>query len=314
MRDVAAAQLGLVTAAQLADLGVTRSTVSRSSRLGGMFSWVLPGIHRVDGRGPLSADQRDLAALLYAGSGSVVTGAGLLRRYGVRAAADEDAFGPDDGVHVLVPHARTRASRVFVHVERTVAVPTYRTIGLLRVAPVARAVLDACRRCTDESAVRALVLEVVQRRMTSPDQLHDERVRGQVRGSRFARLALEQAFAGVRSVPEAALRDVFESRGVVGLLYNPRLLDASGAFLAVPDAYDPASGVCVEVDSREHHFLVSDWEATMRRHARMTAHGLAVIHVPPSRIASDPDSVVADLLAARTARRGWPVPAVRVAA
>lgn len=130
--------------------------------------------------------------------------------------------------------------------------------------------------------------------------------------SRFARLALECAFAGVRSVPEAQLREVFESRGVSGLLYNPRLVDASGTFLAVPDAYDEASGVCVEVDSREHHFLVADWESTMRRHARMTATGLAVLHVPPSRVTGDPDSIVADFLAARTTRRGWPAPPVRV--
>ncbi len=293
-------------------LGVARSTVSRSDELGGMFTWVLPGIHRVDGRGPMSRDQRDLAALLYAGPEAVLTGAGLLRRYAVRA-AEEPWFGPPDDVHVLVPHTIKRASRRFVHVERTVALPQHRVLGALRAAPVSRAVLDAARRCTQESAVRALVFEVVQRRLVAPEQLQDERLRGQIRGSRYARLALEAVAAGVRSVPESDLREIFEAHGLAGLLYNPRLHDASGRFIASPDVYDPRTGVCVEVDSREHHFDVAAWEGTMRRHARMTAHGLAVIHIPPSRIHKDPDSVVAEILQAQRVRQGWPAPPVHVA-
>ena len=49
-------------------------------------------------------------------------------------------------------------------------------------------------------------------------------------------------------------------------VFNPRLYLPDGRFLACPDVYD-ASGVCLEVDSREHHFGVESWEATMRRHA-----------------------------------------------
>ena len=312
VRAVAATQLHLITAAQLTTLGVPRSAVSRSDELGGMFTWVLPGIHRVDGRGPLTPDQRDLAALLYGGSESGLTGAGVLRRRGVRAAA-HPAFGPSDHAHLLVPHHCKRASRVFAQVERTVWVPEYRHDGLLRLAPTARATLDAVRRCTDEEAVKALMFEVVQKRLTSPESLSDERIRGQMRGSRYARLALEELAAGVRSVPEGVVRTLFLAAGIPRLLYNPTLFDAQGDFLACPDVYDPETGVCLEVESKEFHFSVADWQATMERHGRMTASGLAVIHVPPSRITRRGRDVVTEFERAIGVRRGWPTPPVRVA-
>lgn len=306
----AARQHGLLTAAQLTALGVQRSTLGRSDQLGGMFSRVLPGVHRVDGRGALGVDQRDRAALLYAGPESVLTGAEILRRYGVRA-----AFGPGmrelERVHTLVPHARQRASHGFVTVERTRFMPGYRERSGLRIAVLPRVVLDAVRRCTDEAAVRAVIFEVVQRGLVAPEALEDERRRGQIRGSRFARLALEEVLAGVRSVPEADVRQEFLARGWTDLRFNPRLYLPDGRFLASPDVYD-ASGVCLEVDSREHHFAVESWEATMRRHASMTAAGLAVLHVPPSRIRADAAGVVAEFGRAVDVRRGWPSPPVLV--
>jgi len=312
VRALAAEQHQLITAAQLAALRVPRSTVARADELGGMFSFVLPGVHRVDGRGPLGPDQRDMAALLYAGEGSMLTGAGLLRRSGVRTAS-RTALAPNDHVHVLIAHEEKRVSRGFVQVERTVALPRPRLLAAgVRAAPLARAVLDAVRRCADQGTVRAVIFEVVQRGLVAPESLEDERRLGQKRGSRYARLALEEVFAGVRSVPEADLRAAFVRRGVDWVLYNPRLHLPDGTFLASPDVYDPVTGVCLEVDSREHHFAVSSWEATMRRHARMTARGLAVLHAPPSRISTAPDPVVEEFLGAVDVRAGWPAPQVVV--
>jgi hypothetical protein len=306
----ASRQHNLLTAAQLVDLGVTRASLSRSNQLGGMFSRVLLGVHRVDGRGPLTRDQRDMAALLYAGHESVLTGTGLLRRRGVRAASAAALRG-DDRLQVLVPHEVHRASHGFVSVERTRHMPLQVERDGLRFAPMARAVLDAVRRCTDEDAVRAVIFEVVQRGFVTPDALEDERRLGQIRGSRFARLALEEVFAGVRSVAEADVRQELLDRGWDDLVFNPRLYRPDGGFLASPDAYHE-SGVCLEVDSREHHFSVESWEATMRRHAAMTAAGLAVIHTPPSRWRREAATVIDELARAVDVRRGWPSPPVVV--
>jgi hypothetical protein len=311
--DVAAAasrQYGLLTAVQLAALGVTRSSISRSDRLGGMFSRVLPGVHRVDGPGPLTRDQRHQAALLYAGPASLITGAEMLRGKRIRA-AEHEGFRSQDRVHALVPHETHRASHGFVTVERTRFMPAFREKDGLRYAVLPRAVMDAVRRCSNEAAVRALIFEVVQRGLVAPEALEDERRRGQIRGSRFARLALEEVLAGARSVAEGDVRHAFLARGWTDLLFNPRLHLPDGRFLACPDVYH-ASGVCLEVDSREHHFSVDSWEATMRRHAFMTAGGLAVIHTPPSRWRREPDAVIDEFGRAVDVRQGWPPPALLV--
>ena len=308
MLAAASRQYDLLTAAQLVALGVSRSNLSRSNQVGGMFSRVLPGVHRVDGRGPLSRDQRDMATLLYAGPQSLLTGAEVLRGRGVRA-AERPEFRVLDRTHALVPHAIHRSSHGFVTVERTVHMPGHYERDGLRYAVMPRVVLDAARRCTDQNAVRALIFEVVQRGLVTAAALEDERRRGQIRGSRFARLALEEVFGGVRSVAEADVRQAFLSRGWDDLLFNPRLHFPDGRFLADPDVYH-SSGVCLEVDSREHHFSVESWEATMRRHGAMTAAGLAVIHVPPSRFRADPDGVIAEFAGAVDVRRDWPTPPV----
>ena len=243
----------------------------------------------------------------------MLTGATGLRRLGVRAASSNFWAG-DVASHVLVPHFRHRSSHGFAFVERTVAFPSRSRMvaEVLRIALPARATLDAARRCTDEQSVRALIFEVVQRRLAAPEQLHDERVLGQIRGSRYARRAIDEVMAGPRSIPEGDLRRAFEDADVCGLLYNPVLVDPDGSFLASPDVYDPRTGTCLEVDSREFHFEVGSWESTMARHARMTMRGLAVLHSPPSRIRRAAGAVVAEFVATQQSRTGVSLVSVRV--
>lgn len=307
--DAAERQHGLLTAAQLTELGVQRSTLSRSDQLGGMFTRVLPGVHAIRPSRELTADQRDQAALLYGGDRSVLTSRSVLLRRRVKSA--ENPLLDGDGIRVLVPHGTRRVSAGFVVVERTRFMPAHHERDGLRLAPVARAVLDAARRSSDEEAVRTLVFEAVQRGLTSPEALDRERRRGQIRGSRFARLALEEVYAGVRSLPEGDLRAAFLARGLTSLEYNPRLYLPDGTFLACPDVYDP-SGVCLDVDSREHHFSVAGWESTMRRHDRMTAAGLSVLHAPPSRVWREVGAVIDEFEATVASRSGSPAPAILV--
>lgn len=288
------AQRGLITAAQLALLGVPRASIGYRNGLGGMFSRVLPGIHAV-GTSQLDIDQRDQAALLYAGKDAALTGRSALLRYGVRAASRPE-FSGEDRIHVLVPATRQRASHGFVSVERTHVPAAVAHLGGFAVVPVARAVLDASRRCRYERAVRALVAEVIQRSMTTTDDLRTELNRGARRGSAFPRRAIEEVTAGIRSAPEGDLRRGFVLRGLTEPLWNPELYLPNGQFLCRPDAYFAASGVAVEVDSREYHLSPEDWEYTMRRHARMTAAGLIVLHYPPSRIRVDIAGVVDEIL------------------
>ncbi len=71
-------------------------------------------------------------------------------------------------------------------------------------------------------------------------------------------------------------------------LFNPRLY-LNGTFLACPDAWWQEAGVAVEVDSKEWHFSTEEsWQDTMRRHSRMTAAGILVIHVTPKQVRVEP--------------------------
>jgi hypothetical protein len=56
--------------------------------------------------------------------------------------------------------------------------------------------------------------------------------------------------------------------------------------------------VAAEVDSREWHLSPYDWDRTLARHARMSSHGILVLHFTPRRIRSEPLSVAADVRAA----------------
>jgi very-short-patch-repair endonuclease len=70
--------------------------------------------------------------------------------------------------------------------------------------------------------------------------------------------------------------------------------------------------VAVEVDSKEFHLLPEDWERTMRRHRRMTAAGMSVLHISPRQLRAEPRQVLTDIAAALLA--GRPAPRVTMRA
>jgi very-short-patch-repair endonuclease len=85
-------------------------------------------------------------------------------------------------------------------------------------------------------------------------------------------------------------------------MFNARLY-AGQVLIAVADAWWPEAAVVAEVDSREWHLSPADWERTLRRHARLTAHGILVLHFTPRQIRTEPAQVVAAIRAAQDAAR-----------
>ena len=77
-------------------------------------------------------------------------------------------------------------------------------------------------------------------------------------------------------------------------------------FLGMPDAWWPALGIAVEVDSREWHLSPADWERTLRRHAEMSAHGIIVLHFTPGQIRREPERVLAAIRKALASAAGRP--------
>jgi len=252
--------------------------------------------------GELTIGQREIAAVLYAGPGCVITGTAALRRQGVRVPLSEI-------VEVLIPATTRRTSLGFVQIHRTNRMPErpWRMDGMLW-APPARAVADAARGTLGIRDVRAFVADAVQQRKCTVSEIAAELRAGAPQGSSALRAVLAEVADGVRSIAEGDMRKLIKRSGLPEPRYNPRLF-AGDLFLAQPDAWWGEAGVAAEVDSREWHLLPEPWHRTQERHALMSAHGILVLHYAPRRILADAKAVVAEIQAAlETGRRRPPLP------
>jgi very-short-patch-repair endonuclease len=182
--------------------------------------------------------------------------------------------------------------------------------GLIRFTMAARAVADAARGLTELREVRAVVADSVQRGWCQAADLAEELRRGPVAGSALFRQVLAEVADGIRSTTEGDLRDLIKRAGLPVPMFNARLY-VGNVLLAVADAWWPGAAVVVEVDSREWHLSPEDWERTLRRHARMTARGILVLHFTPKQIRAQPDQVAAAIRAALEAGRAGRPPGVR---
>ena len=313
LHDLADTQLGLVTAAQLAELGIRTDVASRRVA-GGMWTRVLPGVHLVDGGQP-NRIQREYAGFLYAGAPARVTGLTGLRHHGLRTLGLQLArtVGHEvDPVHLLIGDGRRRLSTGYVRIERTHRLPDpVRLPGVpFPLTPVARAVADAARRMRHPGDVKALAAEAVQRELCTPADLSRELEEGQRRGSALLRDALQGLEAGARSGPEIDLVALMAQARISGVVYNARLLGPDGLFLSVADAWIDDVGVAVEVDSEEHHASGDGFARTVRRNARYAAAGVPVVTILPADQRDSPQTVVAAVQAAVAAASRRPRPAV----
>jgi|tagenome__1003787_1003787.scaffolds.fasta_scaffold20971870_2 hypothetical protein len=307
--DIAASQGGAVTHRQLIAAGVSPATVSRWTRTGGRWQRVLPGTYLLH-RGVPTVDERMHAGFLYAGSDAVLTGAQAARLYGLRNLPAEAASLP---VHLLVPMEHQVKSSGFAIVERTNRLPKATHIEGFDVASLARAIFDTGRRHPQRHAIRAITLEAVQRRLLTVDEVLGEIQHGQRRWTAVMREVLVDARAGVRSVPEASLRDVILASELPEPLWNPRLETLDGAFIAEPDAYYEDLGIALELDSRKHHYSrADDYEATWHRHERYAVNRIVVHRVMPSALANDPGGVLRAIRAIRAANEGRRPPRIKV--
>ena len=285
------AQRQVVTRRQALLCGLPSSTLDRYAAPGGRWQRLLPGVYLAV-TGTATRDQRELAALLYAGPRSVLTGSAAMRRHGLRPA------GPDV-VDVLIPGQRTRQSTGFVRMHRTWRMPERLYVtGQIRFAKPPRAVADAARSLARFDDVRQVVCEAVQRRACTVAELTQELEAGPTAGSALFRVALAEVGDGVRSVAEADFRTLIRSSGLPAPMFNARLFDADGAFIAMVDAWWPEAGVAAEIDSRAYHLSAEDQDRTTERHNQLAAHGIIPLHFAPRRLATDAQGVISELFSA----------------
>jgi hypothetical protein len=306
LAEVLRRQHQVITRRQALECGLGHDTVHRRALAGGPWQRLLPGVYLAV-TGTPTMDQRDVAALLYAGQGATLTGPSALRRHGLRI--QESAV-----IHVLIPANRRRLSTGFARLHQTWRLPSQVCYqGPVQYALAARAVADATRGMKDLAAVRAAVAAAVQTRRCTVEQIEAELRAGPVRGSALLRAALAEVAEGTRSAPEAELLALIKKGGLPVPQLNPRLYIGQ-EFLAKPDAWWPEYAVAVEVDSREWHLSPDTWERTMRRHAKMTASGILVLHFSPRQIRREADEVLATIRTALAGRDGHTAPGIRTLA
>src|SRR6266481_5075540 len=249
-------QRGVISRGQVLGGGVTEDALRHRIRSGGPWQRLLPGVY-LTVTGQPTSEQRLIAAMLYAGPVSYITGPAALRNYGIRGPATEI-------VDVLVPMGRERVSRDFVAIHRTRRIPQqWMADGPLRLALAARAVADTVRKLDRLSDARAVVGSAVQKNRCTITQLAAELAAGPIRGSAHLRAVLAEVADGVRSAAEGDFHALIKRSDLPPPTFNARLF-ADGVLLGIVDAWWPAAGLAVEIDSREWHFEPGAWEATMR--------------------------------------------------
>jgi hypothetical protein len=291
-------QIELITRKQALTAGMTIHALRHRLRLGGPWRSLLPGVYLATTGAP-TIIQQEMAAMLYAGSGSMITGPAALRFHHIRAE-------PSNLTDILVPITRQRRDAAFVRLHRTARMPVrIWELGPLRYAPAARAVADTARGLNNLREVRAVVADAIQRGSCQVQQLHAELMAGPSVGSALFREALTDVADGIRSTAEGDLKDLLVKSRLPMPLFNPMLF-AGEVFVAKPDAWWPELGVAVEVDSREWHTSPEDHANTLARGRRMSVHQIIVLRFTPKQIRSQPSEVIADIRRALEGARGRP--------
>jgi hypothetical protein len=293
-----ARQSGLITRAQALAHGLTEEAIRSRIRTDGPWQVLVPGVYAAF-TGDATPTQKEVAALLYAGPSSAITGQAAMAAHGIKTLGRTV-------VDVLIPATCKRRDHTFVHVLRTWRVPKIvYNAGERRYVPPARAVADAARLVRDIRDVRSVLAAAVQWHRVSVTELAAELEQGPTRGSAQFRAALLEVADGIRSSAEADLRKLIKRSGLPDPLYNPRLF-VGEEFIAMPDTWWPEAGVAVDIDSRQWHLSPADWERTMARHSRMSALGITVLHYPPRRLRAEPRVVVAEINSALDVGRRRP--------
>jgi len=261
----------------------------------GVWQTVLPAVYATHG-GPLSREQRAFASLLYAGESAQLTGPAALQLHAVRSTPS------DELIHVLIPDRRRLSPARFAAVSRTHRLdPRATTIGRMAVVSPARAVADTVRMVPglDRNAARALVVESLQRRLTTLDALAAELRDGPKRGSLLLRAALTEVEQGLRGSPQAQLRALCSSSPALPeILWQPTLAGPDGEPLPAPDGWIADTAIALEIVAPDLDPSPEAWTRQLRRHQAFAEYGVLVLTFTANDLRIDPSAVLATIVRA----------------
>lgn len=271
----------VTTIAELRARGATNHAITTRCRPSGPWQRLLPGVVLMSATRP-TRRQRLLAAIAYAGPGSVVSGVDALRAHDV-----DVPLSPE--VLVLAPAERRLACRSYLTVERTTRPPTPTIRAGLPYAPLVRAALDVARRAADREQLRAVLTSVIGQCTVA--ELRAELDAGSQRGSAAVRALLTPDLTGTDEVvPEEVTlaRRLLRGTALPPPQWQQPVHDDTGMLLGIPDAWWPEVRLAWDMCPHTRHHDPRVWSAA----------GVALHRTDPQRLSTAPVAVTDELLAA----------------
>ena len=247
--------------------------------------------------GALTRRERHLVALAWAGEGGRLSHTSALLLHGARieepgarrrvAGVRGDFVSPEDAglVQVSVPHGRHLQSAGFVVVHQTRRPLGDLVADDLPITSAARAAVDVALTVTRRRDVDQVVADVLQKGLTTVEDLAAEvRFAGRSAGP-WLRDALTDASRGMRSVGESDLRRVILAAGLPEPEWNAPIETADGVYHL--DAFWPDYRVGAEADGAAFHLSASDWDRDLRRQNAVHAADVRLLRFPVRRLRWD---------------------------
>jgi hypothetical protein len=285
LAELATRQWGVVSRAQLTELGVAHETVDywvRANRLHVVHRGVYALGHRA-----LRAEGRRLAAVLACGPRAVLSHRSAAAHWGLLATAQSR-------IDVTAARSRDGGPGIRLHRSRSVDARDTTTHEGIPITTIARTLLDLAATVRKERLERALA-------QAERLQLYDHRAitdviarsnghrgtgalaRGTAREPKLTRSELEVMFLAL--VRKAGLPDPHANS----------CLDAPDHPGLVPDFYWPAHRLVVETDGWETHGTKAAFKSDRRKDAALTAAGYRVMRFTYDDVVYEPETVVARL-------------------
>lgn len=302
----AASWEGVIGINELVARGVHERTAYRRTQEDGPWTLLAPATFLLSNAEP-TRRQMEIAALVYAGEGAMITGLDGARHHGMR---EGELPGT---VHVLIGWDRSVSSTTRITIERTRRLPRPFTRDGIPVAPLVRCLTDWARRIKDRLAIVTVFAEALRRRMVLAEALRDELDRGSRKGTAAPRRVLPAMTDGVWSTAEYEAREFWQSwTDLPGIEWNVTLYHENGEFLAIADGLVRNLGFVWQIDSVEHHFATPEQvQGTLDYQRRLRTAGLHVLSTRPAQRRDDPDGLHIDILDALATAALLPAPRVR---
>ena len=283
--ELAAAQFGVVSFAQLRAAGLGRGGIEKAV-LGGRLLRLHTGVFAV-GHPSLKVEGRRLAAVLACGPGAVLSHRSAAAHWGLLATQQQ-------GVDVTAPRTRGGAPGIRLHTSRSLDAKDTTTHEAIPITTIARTLLDLASTVRKDRLERALA-------QAERLQLYDHRAITDViaranghRGKGTLARATAQEPKLTRSELEAMFLALVRRAGLPEPDANSSL-DAPDHPGLEPDFYWPALRLVVETDGWETHGTKSAFRSDRRKDAALTAAGYRVMRFTYDDVVYEPDTVVARL-------------------